>query len=87
MNASVASPGPYTVPLKLLTDTVAAGSVVLVATAATQAARTQKFRFMARILFENAVRGNIILAGRSGVLIESEAFLPFRTHAPTTDRP
>ena len=34
VNASVASPGPYTVPLKLLTDTVAAGSVVLTATAA-----------------------------------------------------
>ena len=34
VNASVASPGPYTVPLKLLTDTVAAESVVLAATAA-----------------------------------------------------
>ncbi len=47
VNASVASPGPYTVPLKPLTDTVAAGSVVLAATAATQAARTKKLRFMA----------------------------------------
>ena len=34
VNASVASPGPYTVPLKLLTDTVAAGSVALAATTA-----------------------------------------------------
>ena len=34
VNASVASPGPYTVPLKPLTDTVAAGSVALAATAA-----------------------------------------------------
>ena len=34
VNASVASPGPYTVPEKLLTDTVAAGSVALAATAA-----------------------------------------------------
>ena len=34
VNASVASPGPYTVPLKLLTDTVAAGSVAPAATAA-----------------------------------------------------
>jgi hypothetical protein len=38
-NASVASPGLYTVPLKLLTDTVAAGSVALAATAATHATK------------------------------------------------
>ena len=54
VNASVASPGPYTVPLKLLTDTVAAGSVVLAATAANP--KTNDILFILCILLQIAIR-------------------------------
>ena len=54
MNASVASPGPYTVPVKLLTDTVAAGSVVLAATAANP--KINDIIFILSILLQIATR-------------------------------
>ena len=54
VNASVASPGPYTVPLKLLTDTVAAGSVALAATAANP--KTNDIIFILCILSQIAIR-------------------------------